>query len=293
MEIIREVEDGARGVYCGAIGFADSDTMAFSVAIRTLTLRGETGVMGTGGGIVWDSEPAAEFDECLLKAKFLTEPPQPMRLIETMRWSDAQGFYLLDRHMARLARSCRYFGFRLDEARVRHLLGKAVAGETGFRRVRLTLGVRGDTQIEHEAFEMPAADTVWQYAIPPSAMNSGDWRVRHKTTQRSIYDEPASLLREALGCDEVLFVNERGELTEGSRTSVFIERDGIWLTPPLDSGLLDGCLRREMLETRPGVVIERVLFPPDLDRGQVWFGNALRGLVRGRSIEDTPASVEA
>ena len=78
-----------------------------------------------------------------------------------------------------------------------------------------------------------------------------------------------------------MFVNERGEVTEGSRTNIFVERDGVWLTPPLSSGVLDGCLRRELIENGPQRVVERVLFPSDLDDGTVWFGNALRGLVRG------------
>ena len=252
--------------------------MAFNVAIRTLTLRDGVSEMGVGGGIVWDSEPVSEYAECLLKARFLTETEEPFRLIETIRWSAASGFHLIERHMARLKASAGYLGFRFDEAAVRRALSAAVKEREGLQRVRLTLGVQGDCQVEAVPFALPAEGTVWRYSFAPAPVNSGDWRVHHKTTARAFYDEA---LKAAAPCDEVVFINERGEVTEGSRTNVFLERDGVWLTPPLTSGLLGGCLRREMIERGPKHVVEQVLRPSDLDTGQVWFGNALRGLVQG------------
>ena len=277
MEIIREVESEPRGVYCGAVGYLTRDTMAFNVAIRTLVLRDGVAEMGVGGGIVWDSEAHAEYEECLLKARFLSEARAPFKLIETLRWTPGQGFHLLQRHLRRLSASAGYFGFVFDEARVRRALDAAVAAKDGAQRVRLTLAERGDVQAEAVSFALPRPDAVWRYALAPSAIDSGDWRVHHKTTAREFYDAA----REASGCDEVVFVNERGEITEGSRTNLFIERDGVWLTPPLASGLLDGCLRREMIESGPERVVECVLRPEDLADGAVWFGNALRGLIRG------------
>ncbi|MBP6014842.1 MAG: aminodeoxychorismate synthase component I [Alphaproteobacteria bacterium] len=287
MEIIRELEDEPRGVYCGAVGYLTRETMAFNVAIRTLTLRDGRAEMGVGGGIVWDSEPAAEYAECLLKARFLTEAEAPFRLIETLRWTAACGFHLIERHLQRLRASSRYFGFVFDEAVIRRALQAAVAGREGVQRVRLTLGPRGDTEVE--AVPIALSDTVWRYAMAPVPMQSGDWRVHHKTTQRDIYD---SALK-ASGCDEVVFVNERGEVTEGSRTNVFLERDGVWLTPPLSSGLLDGCLRRELIENGPQRVREQVLRPDDLGTGTVWFGNALRGLIRGEAVAPSPGVADS
>ncbi|MFM9864343.1 MAG: aminodeoxychorismate synthase component I, partial [Micropepsaceae bacterium] len=253
MEIIREVEDEPRGVYCGAVGFAMRDKAAFNVAIRTLTLRDGRAEMGVGGGIVWDSEPDAEYAECLLKARFLVDAQEPFRLIETLRWSADAGFHLIDRHLRRLAASARYFGFLFDERAVRRALAGAVDGGVGLQRMRLTLGVRGDTQVEAAPFTVPASGAVWRYSFAPVPVNSGDWRVYHKTTERAFYDDA---LAAAEGCDEVVFVNERGEVTEGSRTNVFVERDGVWLTPPLTCGLLDGCLRRELIENGPQRVVE-------------------------------------
>ncbi len=277
MEIIREVEDSPRGVYCGAIGYVARDSMAFNVAIRTLIVRDDQAEMGVGGGIVWDSEAASEYDECLLKARFLTEPHEPFRLLETLRWSAEGGFHLLERHLSRLERSSRYFGFRFNAASLRKHLTAAVAGAEGMQRVRLTLGARGDTQVEIEAIALPQGDGIWRYRVCETPMQSADWRLYHKTTRREVYDQA----RAGSDCDEVVFVNERGELTEGSRSTLFVERDGVWLTPPLKSGLLDGCLRREMIENGPQEVVEQVLRVADLATGSVWFGNSLRGLVRG------------
>lgn len=281
MEIIREVEEEPRGVYCGAVGYVAPGRMAFNVAIRTLTLRGGEAEMGVGGGIVWDSEPDTEYAECLLKARFLTEAEEPLRLIETMRWSADGGFHLLERHLRRLAASARYFGFLFDERAIRRALATAVAGRDGAQRVRLTLGVRGDTQVEAAPFVLPEADTLWRYAFAQARVSSADLRVYHKTTQRGFYDEA---LAAAAGCDEVVFLNERGEVTEGSRTNIFVERDGVWLTPPLSCGLLDGCLRRELIENGPQRVVECVLRPQDLAGAKVWFGNALRGLIQGQAL---------
>ncbi len=288
MEIIREVEDEPRGVYCGAVGYAARDEMAFNVAIRTLTLRDGGSEMGVGGGIVWDSEPDAEYAECLLKARFLVDAEEPFRLIETLRWSAEAGFHLLERHLRRLMGSAGYFGFRFDEAAIRRALAATVNGLEGLQRVRLTLGVRGDTQIEATSFT--TSDAAWRFAFAAAPVSSSDWRVYHKTTQRSFYDDA---LAAADGCDEVVFVNERGEITEGSRTNVFVERDGIWLTPPLSCGLLDGCLRRELIENGPRRVVECVLRPDDLLDGKVWFGNALRGLIPGHKLENTRGAADS
>jgi 4-amino-4-deoxychorismate lyase len=153
-----------------------------------------------------------------------------------------------------------------------------VEGREGTQRVRLTLGVRGDTQVEAAPFTPLPEGTVWRFRLAGTRVSSGDPRVHHKTTARAFYDEA---LAAAAPCDEVIFLNERGEVTEGSRTNVFLERNGVWLTPPLTCGLLDGCLRRELIENGPQRVVEQVLRADDLDSGQVWFGNALRGLVRG------------
>ncbi len=117
----------------------------------------------------------------------------------------------------------------------------------------------------------------WRYAVSPKRVLSSDVLQQHKTGWRDLYEsEHARLAREA-GCDEVLFLNEKGELAEGARSTLFVEIAGVLYTPPLGSGILDGCLRRALIDS--GKCLERRLTPEDLARAdRVFFGNSLRGL---------------
>lgn len=287
MEIIRDLEREPRGVYCGAVGLVERQHAAFSVGIRTLVVRDGTAEMGVGGGIVWDSNADDEYAECLLKAQFVTGDKPDFQLLETMRWTPQEGFFLFRRHLSRLGRSARYFGFPCNANDVRDRLIAAVAGLDGAQRVRLLLEPNGNINVTTVAFEPMAPDAVWQFMISEERTSSSDPRFHHKTSARELYEGEHQRLHKAHGVDEVVFLNERGEVTEGSRTTLFLERDGRWMTPPLECGVLDGCLRREMIERGDPIIEERVLRPEDLAIGQVWFGNALRGLIRGRNI--TPA----
>jgi para-aminobenzoate synthetase/4-amino-4-deoxychorismate lyase len=112
MELIRDYETEPRGVYCGAIGHISPQGRAlFNVAIRTpVVFRDGRGEMGIGSGVVYDSVGAKEYAECLLKMKFLTDPPKSFELIETLLHEAGQGFWLLDGHLGRLKASAAYFG---------------------------------------------------------------------------------------------------------------------------------------------------------------------------------------
>jgi para-aminobenzoate synthetase/4-amino-4-deoxychorismate lyase len=291
MEIIRELETGPRGAYTGSIGMvAPTGDLRFNVAIRTLFIgdngRGE---MGIGSGIVHDSNPAAEYDECLLKAQFLTAPHDDFQLIETMRWSHSDGFYLLERHLARLEASARFFGIPCDPATVRATLADAVRRLAGRQRLRLLLDQDGSASASATPIALPDPPPVLSYVLADHAVDSRDRHRYHKTTRREILDETRRRMTQQTGCDEVLFVNERGELTEASYCNIFVEKDGWLLTPPLSCGLVDGTLRRELLEAG-GQIEERVLYPRDLkDADAVWLGNSVRGLQRARQISPQPA----
>ena len=88
-----------------------------------------------------------------------------------------------------------------------------------------------------------------------------------------------------MGADEVIYLNERGELTEGSRTNIFIERDGALLTPPLSRGC---CPARCAPSSSPkGARVEAVLTLDDLEAAdRVYLGNSVRGLVRRHAAVD-------
>jgi para-aminobenzoate synthetase/4-amino-4-deoxychorismate lyase len=277
MEIIRELEESPRGIYCGAIGhFAPDGSARFNVAIRTLTIRDGAGELGIGGAVVRDSSSGSEYDECLLKARYYDSARRPLELIETLRWSPAEGFVRLDAHLARMARSARFFDIRFDRDR----LALPQGGDEDLR-VRITLTEEGAfAWITEPLGKSPSR---WTYAISPKRVQSGDMLAGHKTNWRELWDGEAARLARETGCDEVIFLNERGEVAEGSRSTVFVRRDGMLLTPPLSAGILDGVLRRELVET--GKCLEATLTPDDLRKGEVLFGNSLRGLIAAAPVE--------
>ncbi len=286
MEIIRELEAIPRGPYTGAIGCISPERdFTFSVPIRTMTLQPEgqartfTGALGIGGGIVADSDTTAEYAECLLKGRFLTAPQPAFDLIETMGWQPGAGYLFLGRHLARLQASARFFGFPRDAGNIREVLADAEKGFARDRdyRVRLLLAETGALSVTASplAAETGAARTV---TLAQAPVDSADPLLYHKTTARDLYDRERAGARARIGCFDVLFRNERGELTEGSFTNLFIERAGRLLTPPLSSGLLPGVLRAELLAN--GKAEEAVLTVDDLAHAdRIFVGNALRGLM--------------
>ena len=282
MQIIRELEDTPRGIYTGAIGWLEaSGDFCLSVPIRTLALAAprhgvRSGVLGVGAGIVHDSRAADEYQECLHKAGFLTGLSQPFALFETMRASRAEGCAYLHRHLARLRASALYFGFAFDEAAVLPMLDTACAAlPAGTHALRLTLSFDGAATVGSSPITPRPQPVTVLLATQPTAAD--DLFLRHKTSLRSRYDQ-AWRDAEAVGAFDMLFQNERGELTEGGRSNVFVELDGAWLTPPLAAGVLPGIMRGVLLDDPAWAAREATLTMHDLLRAQrVVVCNALRG----------------
>jgi para-aminobenzoate synthetase / 4-amino-4-deoxychorismate lyase len=287
MELIAEYETEPRGVYCGAIGhFTPEGKALFNVAIRSpVIFRDGRGEMGIGSGVVYDSAGEKEYAECLLKMKFLTDPPRSFELIETVLYDGPEGFWLLDRHLERLSASARYFNFSYAEKKVRDALIAAVRSQVTERlRVRLLLSESGGITVTTTALGPKTPDAVMRYVMSPTRLDSRDAFLFHKTTRREVYDSEWAHYSETLGSDEVLYVNERDELAEGSRTNIFIERDGVLLTPKLSGGLLPGVLRAELLKT--GRAREAILTVADLEGSDVvYLGNSVRGLVKAGRLK--------
>jgi para-aminobenzoate synthetase/4-amino-4-deoxychorismate lyase len=276
MEIIRNLEPDARGVYCGAIGyFAPDGRAAFSVAIRTLTISSGQGKLGIGGAVVHDSSAKSEYGECLLKALYFETARRPLELIETLRFSPRTGLIRRDIHLRRMERSAAAFSIPFDRDSALRAMKAAVSTALDDQRVRLVLSENGSFVCT--AASLPAASpAAWRYAISPKVIHSGDVLLRHKTNWREAYEEDLANLQ---NCDEVLFVNEHGHLTEGSRTNLFVRGAGRLITPPLDDGVLDGCLRRALIDE--GVCEESIIRPHDLEAAdEVLLGNSLRGLIK-------------
>ncbi|MFL5383060.1 MAG: aminodeoxychorismate synthase component I [Longimicrobiaceae bacterium] len=271
--IIAELEASPRGVYTGAIGFVSPGEAVFSVAIRTLVIDRATkqAELGVGSGITFDSQAADEYRECLSKAAFVRHEPPPA-LLETFGWAPETGFVRLGGHLARMARSAEYFGYPFDSDDVRRRLD-ALAAELppAPLRVRIELSPRGEVSIEHSP--APRWEEPVRLAVARRHGRSDHPFWYHKTADRARYDahDPVDVPH-----DQVLLVNERGELAETPIANLVVELDRVLWTPHVDAGLLPGVLRAELL--RDGQIRERVLTVADLERATaVWVINSLRG----------------
>ena len=259
MSIIDRVEQGKRHIYCGAIGFISPGQMTFSVPIRILQRSGhETGfIYRVGWAIVWDSTIQDEWKETLTKTRFLSAG---FLLIETMKVEQGRILFK-DEHRARLQKSARYFGFTLDER-----IWAIQPEQDGI--LRLTVDRQGQSTWEYKAL-LPACST--QVRIAPVQVDSKEVFLYHKTSYRPYFQVNYEVFYDELFC------NERGELTEGSRTNIVLEIQGRRYTPPLSCGLLHGIYRQAMLDR--GECSEKVLYPADLFRAEhIYCVNSVRGL---------------
>ncbi len=292
MEIIHELESGHRGVYTGAIGYlAPNGDALFNVPIRTVVIDGQQGEMGIGSGIVSDSKANEEWQECRLKANFLSKPRPDFQLIETMLWSETKGYWLLDQHLERVQASACYFGFPLDKSDLAARL-RAYQEEmsTIAARVRLLVDREGGIIISHTPCPLPTnlglPPRASQEALPKVCLaaertDSYDIFLYHKTTQRHTYDRLWQEAQEQ-GCLDLIFTNERGEISEGAISNIFIEKEGVFLTPPVSTGLLPGVFRGYLITTFPDLVREKTLVAADLTAPgtSIYLGNSVRGLVK-------------
>jgi 4-amino-4-deoxychorismate lyase len=202
-------------------------------------------------------------------------------LIETLRWEPQAGFLRLNRHLARLAESARELGFVHDPAAIENATAQVAAGDAPLR-VRLLLAPDGAASATAQPFSPLPKNTVWTLRVARTRLVSNDPLLRHKTTRRTAYDAARAEFSPA-EADEVVLLNERGEVCEGTITSVFLDRgdDGPLLTPPLSSGLLAGVLRQSLIED--GTAIESRLKVEDLSQARcIHCGNSLRGLIVAR-----------
>jgi para-aminobenzoate synthetase/4-amino-4-deoxychorismate lyase len=274
MQIIRTLEKAPRGIYTGSIGyFGPGPTARFNVAIRTVHVNHQRAeaVYGIGSGIVWDSIPEDEYDECLSKAQVLSEQPLPdWALLETMLYSPDSGIFLLDRHMARLKASADFFSIPVNIPRILGQIHNATQRIPAMpHKIRLLVD-RGGTPTIELSLPPPARCMRLRRAAKP--VHSGNVFLYHKTTHRTVYDEH----RKDLAVDEdVLLFNEQGHITESTIANIVIERDGRKLTPPGSCGLLAGTFRAELLSQ--GVISEMPLLWADiLQADKIWLINSVR-----------------
>ncbi len=283
MKIIKEIEKRERGLYTGTIGFVTEQRAEFNVAIRTLILdpKRKTGTAGLGSGIIWDSDPDAEYDECLLKGRFFTEPVHHFRIFETMLVVNNQ-IPLIDHHLERMKNSAKELFFHFDGGRMMDEIIGVFYGLDPKKtyRMKLLLGKYGDFEmVVEEPAPLPEEIAI---AFSNTRTNSSDDFLFNKTTRREIYDSERSLAAER-GLFDLVYLNQSGEVTEGGITNIFIRKKRNWYTPPQKCGLLLGIGRK--LFVKKYRAIERVLSMDDvLMADEVVLTNALRGEVKVNKI---------
>ncbi len=303
MQIIHELEQHQRGVYCGAIGFISPENEAvFNVAIRTIELHNAKGTMGVGSGIVFDSDAENELEECRLKADFLLKEQPDFQLLETILWKN--GFTFLEQHLERMKNSADYFFVRFEKEKI---LDALTLSERSFDshkeyRVRLLLSKYGESFVE--AKEIIAANSLeiasskrhpstplrmtnavscndnaevnYIIKIASERTDSVNKFFFHKTTHRDLYNR-YWLKAQQENIADYMFLNERDEITEGTITNFFIEKSGKFFTPPLSCGLLAGIYRHEVLRTNPNAS-EKILNIEDVRSADaLYICNSVRG----------------
>jgi para-aminobenzoate synthetase/4-amino-4-deoxychorismate lyase len=264
MEIIRELEPSPRGPYTGTIGLLEpGGNGVFNVAIRTVVVDSarDRATFGVGGGVTIDSTAEREYEECLVKSRFLHTSPVEFQLIESMLLEEGE-YFLFARHLERLRSSAEYFGFRFAEEEIKSALPRI---DTGAFKVRLALWKDG--QIETQISRIEKADLVKHIGLASSPVDSSDRFLYHKTTLRDYYSE------------DVIFWNERGEVTESRTANLVVPIEGELYTPPISSGLLPGTFREQLLEE--GKIKERVITVDELQNTKEFFLiNSVRKWIR-------------
>lgn len=294
MQLIAQFESTPRGLYCGAIGWADAPRdgarlgdFCFSVAIRTLTLGAQQGgarplTLGVGAGIVKDSVAADEFEECRLKARFLTGLDPRFELFETVLCTAGGELPLLERHLQRLADSAAVLGFACDGDAARALLVQAAhEAASGPRRLRLALAHHGRLALTQAPLApLPEGEVLLR--IAEERLPDANPLAAHKTTLRALYDRGVRTA-ERVGAFDSLFFTASGWLAEGGRSSVFAKLGGRWFTPPLADGALPGVMRAVLLADPALAASERRLTLADLEAAEALLAcNALRGALPAR-----------
>jgi para-aminobenzoate synthetase/4-amino-4-deoxychorismate lyase len=279
MQCIGELESRPRGLYTGTVGLLAPDGDGrFNVAIRTLQVGADgRAQLGVGSGIVADSEARREYAECLLKARFLTGFDPGFELLETLRLENGE-YPLLTYHLERLASSAQALGFGGDMTAIASALSeRALQHGHGLFRVRLRLAHAGSHVITVTPLGCDFAGAR-SIVLAADRLDPDDYLQRHKTTVRGLYDATLAGLAGRPEVFDAIFFNSRGELCEGARSNVFIERDGLLLTPPVACGVLPGVMRRQLLDT--GRAVEAVLTRQDLlGASAIYMANALRGVI--------------
>lgn len=286
MQIIDELEKSPRKAYTGSIGcMIPGGDFSFNVAIRTLICSDKGIELGIGSGIVADSNPVDEWQESLLKSKFISRKLPDFKLLETILWTKEKGFIYLEEHLERLRISHLYFLWKWNRAQIIGELEKTVANFSAeeYARVRLLASSKGDVEVDiYPLNKQGWGEGELKIKISNAKTDSGDLFLYHKTTNREFYNYQ---YKQAVseGYDEVIFFNEKKEVTEGAISNIFIRKGDSWFTPPINCGLLPGVWRSVKIAALNAV--EKIIYLDDLQNAdEILIGNSVRGEAVGRLL---------
>lgn len=284
MKIINYLEKEPRNVYTGGIGFfaPGNKKAVFNVAIRTVLIDNKTkkGEIGVGSGIVYDSDPCTEFEECKLKTNFLIQKKKDFKLIETMLWRPLKGYFVLKHHLERLASSADYFGFRYDKRAVAAELKRLERKFKDSRsyKVRILLDKKGE--LESSYLILNNNGGIKKVRFSDAITSSNDIFFYHKTTKRDLYDKELERWGRK-GYFDLIFTNEKKQVTEGAISNIIIKKGRYFYTPPLKCGLLDGVCRRYLFEAKKIPLKEKILYKSDIKNAdEIYMVNSVRGMTR-------------
>lgn len=283
MRIINSLEKEPRRIYTGSIGFfAPNGDAVFNVAIRTALINNKTkrGEMGIGSGIIIDSDAEREFEECELKADFMSKKTKDFKLIETILWRPEKGYFLLKSHLERLSLSAEYFNFKFDK---KSIMKELRFLETDFEqksdyKVRLILDDSGSIEIKFSKIYNSAK--ALRVGFSNKKTYSKDIFLYHKTTQRDLYNKEHRRWKDK-GCFDVIFTNEKNQITEGAISNIIVKKGRYYYTPPVNCGLLNGVYRKFLFKKRDPVIIEKILRKKDLyNADKIYVINSVKGMLR-------------
>ncbi len=279
MEIINELENQERGIYTGAIGLFDKGGTNFNVAIRTLTVNKKSGIgeLGIGAGIVWDSDPRKEYEETLLKSNFLTRSENYFELFEAMLCEN-ENVIFLEEHLNRLKLAAEFFLFNFNEKKIRKHIDDKIAELNSQKKYKIKLVLNKWGRVKIESFDLTSHPDYVKVIISKNKINSQNKFQYFKTSNRELYDDEYQKYT-AKGFFDVIFLNEKNVVTEGSITNIFLRKGSSWFTPPITSGILNGVYRSHFINHDNSK--EKVIYLEDLiNAEEIKLVNSVRGEVK-------------
>jgi len=279
MKIIADLENNPRKIYTGTIGYLSPGRKAqFNVAIRTVLIDKWNGTSeyGVGSGVVWDSVDQLEFEECLVKAKILTESHPNFSIFESLLWEN-ENYFLLSYHLDRLHKSAKYFDFPVDVNLIEKKLLElsttlSTAEQNKPHKIRLILSPTGQIDCQSTSITRDQNQQPVQIKLASTPIDPSNRFLYHKTTQRDVYDQAKM---DNPDCDDVLLWNKNGEITESCIANVVVDIKDKLITPPVSSGLLAGTFRAWLLDQQK-ISEEIVTIDDVMLANQIYLINSVR-----------------